>query len=126
MNSNILSEILMLFFQNLKMKNNEVLSLLDSFINEIKEIFNHSIDLYNCDLIIIPKIIPLEQNEKTTPKKKTKLFSKKDKIKFNFFINGIKTKNISVYNNENCNLNKQNFIKGLEGLRKFINENVMN
>ena len=126
MNSNILSEILMLFFQNLKMKNKEVLSLLDSFIKKMKEVLNNSIDLYNCDLIIIPKVIPLEQNEKTTPKKKTKLFSKKDKIEFNFFINGIKAKNISVYNNENSNLNNHNFIKGLEGLRKFINENVMN
>ena len=125
MNSNIISEILMLFFQNLKMKNKEVLALLDSFIKKMKNILNN-IDLFNCDLIIIPKIIPLEDNDKNTPKKKTKLFSKKDKIEFEFFINGIKNKNISVYSNENSSMNKQNFIKGLEGLRNFINENVMN
>ena len=125
MNSNIISEILMLFFQNLKMKNKEVLALLDSFIKKMKNILNN-IDLFNCDLIIIPKIIPLEDNDKNTPKKKTKLFSKKDKIEFEFFINGIKNKNISVYRNENSSMNKQNFIKGLEGLRNFINENVMN
>ena len=125
MNSNIISEILMLFFQNLKMKNKEVLALLDSFIKKMKNILNN-IDLFNCDLIIIPKIIPLEDNDKNTPKKKTKLFSKKDKIEFEFFINGIKNKNISIYSNENSSMNKQNFIKGLEGLRNFINENVMN
>ena len=125
MNSNIISEILMLFFQNLKMKNKEVLALLDSFIKKVKNILNN-IDLFNCDLIIIPKIIPLEDNDKNTPKKKMKLFSKKDKIEFEFFINGIKNKNISVYSNENSSMNKQNFIKGLEGLRNFINENVMN
>jgi hypothetical protein len=125
MNSNIISEILMLFFQNLKMKNKEVLALLDSFIKKMKNILNN-MDLFNCDLIIIPKIIPLEDNDKNTPKKKTKLFSKKDKIEFEFFINGIKNKNISVYSNENSSMNKQNFIKGLEGLRNFINENVMN
>ena len=127
MNSNIISEILMLFFQNLKMKNKEVLSLLDNLINKMKTNLNDLFDLYNCDLVIIPKIIPLEQNEKTTPKKKMKLFSKKDKIEFEFYINGIKDKNISKYdNNNNSNINKKNFIKGLEGLRKFINENVMN
>ena len=126
MNSNIISEILMLFFQNLKMKNKEVLSLLDNFINKMKTNLNDLFDLYNCDLVIIPKIIPLEQNEKTTPKKKMKLFSKKDKIEFEFYINGIKDKNISKYDNNNSNMNKKNFIKGLEGLRKFINENVMN
>ena len=125
MNSNIISEILMLFFQNLKMKNKEVLALLDSFIKKMKNILNN-IDLFNCDLIIRPKIIPLEDNDKNTPKKKTKLFSKKDKIEFEFFINGIKNKNISIYSNENSSMNKQNFIKGLEGLRNFINENVMN
>ena len=125
MNSNIISEILMLFFQNLKMKNKEVLALLDSFIKKMKNILNN-IDLFNCDLIIIPKIIPLEDNDKNTPKKKSKLFSKKDKIEFEFFINGIKNKNISIYSNENSSMNKQNFIKGLEGLRNFINENVMN
>ena len=125
MNSNIISEILMLFFQNLKMKNKEVLALLDSFIKKMKNILNN-IDLFNCDLIIIPKIIPLEDNDKNTPKKKTKLFSKKDKIEFEFFINGIKNKNISIYSNENSSMIKQNFIKGLEGLRNFINENVMN
>lgn len=125
MNSNIISEILMLFFQNLKMKNKEVLALLDSFIKKMKNILNN-IDLFNCDLIIIPKIIPLEDNDKNTPKKKMKLFSKKDKIEFEFFINGIKNKNISVYSIENSSMNKQNFIKGLEGLRNFINENVMN
>ena len=125
MNSNIISEILMLFFQNLKMKNKEVLALLDLFIKKMKNILNN-IDLFNCDLILIPKIIPLEDNDKNTPKKKTKLFSKKDKIEFEFFINGIKNKNISIYSNENSSMNKQNFIKGLEGLRNFINENVMN
>ena len=126
MNSNIISEILMLFFQNLKMKNKEVLSLLDNLINKMKTNLNDLFDLYNCDLVIVPKIIPLEQNEKTTPKKKMKLFSKKDKIEFEFYINGIKDKNISKYDNNNSNMNKKNFIKGLEGLRKFINENVMN
>ena len=116
----------MLFFQNLKMKNKEVLALLDKFIKKMKANLNDLFDLYNCDLIIIPKIIPLEQNEKTTPKKKMKLFSKKDKIEFDFYINGVKNKNICLYNKDNQNLNKKNFIKGLEGLRKFINENVMN
>ena len=127
LNSNIMSEILMLFFQNLKMKNKEVLNLLDGFINKMKNILKNEIDLFNCDLIIIPKIIPLEENEKTTtPKKKSKLFSKKDKIVFEFFINGLKAKNISVYTDENKHLNKLNFIKGLEGFRNFIKENVMN
>ena len=126
LNSNIISEILMLFFQNLKMKNKEVLSLLDGFINKMKNLLKNEIDLFNCDLIIIPKIIPLEESEKTTPKKKSKLFSKKDKIEFEFFINGLKSKNISIYTNENYHLNKFNFIKGLEGFRNFIKENVMN
>ena len=126
MNSNIISEILMLFFQNLKMKNKEVLALLDSFINKMKNNLNDLFDLYNCDLVIIPKVIPLEKEDKATPKKKMKLFSKKDKIEFQFYINGIKDKNISLYTNNNSNLNKKNFINGLEGLRKFINENVMN
>ena len=127
LNSNIISEILMLFFQNLKMKNKEVLALLDGFINKMKNLLKNEIDLFNCDLIIIPKIIPLEESEKTTtPKKKSKLFSKKDKIEFEFFINGIKSKNISVYTNENYHLNKYNFIKGLEGFKNFIKENVMN
>ena len=110
----------------LKVKNKEVLALLDGFINKMKNNLNDLFDLYNCDLVIIPKIIPLEQNEKTTPKKKMKLFSKKDKIEFEFYINGIKEKNISKYNDNNSNMNKKNFVKGLEGLRKFINENVMN
>ena len=127
LNSNIISEILMLFFQNLKMKNKEVLALLDGFINKMKNLLKNEIDLFNCDLIIIPKIIPLEESEKTTtPKKKSKLFSKKDKIEFEFFINGIKSKNISIYTNENYHLNKYNFIKGLEGFKNFIKENVMN
>ena len=128
MNSNIISEILMLFFQNLKMKNKEVLKLLDSFIKKIKEKLNDSIDLYNCDLIVIPRIIKIEENEKAKqdPKKKFKLISKKDKIEFDFYINGVKNKNIYIYNKDNQNTNKRNFIKGLEGLRKFINENVMN
>ena len=128
MNSNIISEILMLFFQNLKMKNKEVLKLLDAFIKKIKEKLNYSIDLYNCDLIVIPRIIKSEENEKSKqdPKKKFKLFSKKDKIEFDFYINGVKNKNIYIYNKDNQNCNKRNFIKGLEGLRKFINENVMN
>ena len=128
MNSNIISEILMLFFQNLKMKNKEVLKLLDSFIKKIKEKFGDIIDLYNCDLIIIPRVIKTEENEKNKqePKKKFKLISKKDKIEFDFYINGVKNKNICLYNKDNKNLNKKNFIKGLEGLRQFINENVMN
>ena len=128
MNSNIISEILMLFFQNLKMKNKEVLKLLDAFIKKIKEKLNETIDLYNCDLIIVPRIIKTEENEKSKqdPKKKFKLFSKKDKIEFDFYINGVKRKNIYIYNKENQSSNKKNFIKGLEGLRKFINENVIN
>ena len=128
MNFNIISEILMLFFQNLKMKNKEVLKLLDAFIKKIKEKLNDSIDLYNCDLIVVPRIIKTEENEKAKqdPKKKFKLFNKKDKIEFDFYINGVKNKNIYIYNKDNQNTNKRNFIKGLEGLRKFINENVMN
>ena len=126
LNSNIISEILMLFFQNLKMKNKEVLALLDNYIKKMKTNLNDLFDLYNCDLVIIPKVIPLEKEEKQTPKKKNKLFSKKDKIEFEFYLNGVKEKNISFYNNNNSNLNKRNFINGLEGFRKFINENVMN
>ena len=128
MNSNIISEILMLFFQNLKMKNKEVLKLFDVFIKKIKENFNNTIDLYNADLIIIPRVIKNEENEKAKPdpKKKFKLFNKKDKIELDFYINGVKSKNIYVYNKDNTHENKKNFIKGLEGLRKFINENVMN
>jgi len=126
LNSNIISEILMLFFQNLKMKNKEVLALLDNYIKKMKTNLNDLFDLYNCDLVIIPKVIPLEKEEKPTPKKKNKLFSKKDKIEFEFYLNGVKEKNIYFYNNNNSNLNKRNFINGLEGFRKFINENVMN
>ena len=128
MNSNIISEILMLFFQKLKMKNKEVLKLLDAFIKKIKEKLNETIDLYNCDLIIVPRIIKTEENEKAKqdPKKKFKLFNKKDKIEFDFYINGVKRKNIYIYNKENQSSNKKNFIKGLEGLRRFINENVIN
>ena len=128
MNSNIISEILMLFFQNLKMKNKEVLKLLDGFIKKIKEKLGDNIDLYNCDLIIIPRVVKTEEKEKAKqePKKKFKLISKKDKIEFDFYINGVKEKNICIYNKEISNTNKKNFIKGLEGLRKFINENVMN
>ena len=126
LNSNIISEILMLFFQNLKMKNKEVLALLDNYIKKMKTNLNDLFDLYNCDLVIIPKVIPLEKEEKPTPKKKNKLFSKKDKIEFEFYLNGVKEKNIYFYNNNNTNLNKRNFMNGLEGFRKFINENVMN
>jgi hypothetical protein len=126
MNSNIISEILMLFFQNLKMKNKEVLALLDKFIKKMKANLNDLFDLYNCDLVIIPKVIPLEKEEKPTPKKKNKLFSKKDKIEFEFYLNGVKEKYISLYNNNNSNENKRNFMNGLEGFKKFINENVMN
>jgi len=126
MNSNIISEILMLFFQNLKMKNKEVLALLDKFIKKMKANLNDLFDLYNCDLVIIPKVVPLEKEEKANPKKKNKLFSKKDKIEFEFYLNGVKEKYISLYNNNNPNENKRNFINGLEGFKKFINENVMN
>ena len=126
MNSNIISEILMLFFQNLKMKNKEVLALLDKFIKKMKANLNDLFDLYNCDLVIIPKVVPLEKEEKANPKKKNKLFSKKDKIEFEFYLNGVKEKYISFYNNNNSNENKRNFINGLEGFKKFINENVMN
>lgn len=128
MNSNIISEILMLFFQNLKMKNKEVLKLLDAFINKIRKNLNDIIDIYNCDLIIVPRVIKNEENQKAKedPKKKFKLISKRDKIEFDFYINGVNNKNIYVYNKDNQNNNKKNFIKGLEGLRKFINENVMN
>ena len=126
MNSNIISEILMLFFQNLKMKNKEVLALLDKFIKKMKANLNDLFDLYNCDLVIIPKVVPLEKEEKANPKKKNKLFSKKDKIEFEFYLNGVKEKYISFYNNNNSNENKRNFINGLEGFNKFINENVMN
>ena len=128
MNSNIISEILMLFFQNLKMKNKEVLKLLDAFIKKIGQKLNDTIDIYNSDLIIVARVIKTEENEKTKSdtKKKFKLFSKKDKIEFDFYINGVNNKNIYVYNKDNQNTNKKNFIKGLEGLRKFINENVMN
>ena len=126
MNSNIISEILMLFFQNLKMKNKEVLALLDKFIKKMKANLNDLFDLYNCDLVIIPKVVPLEKEEKAKPKKKNKLFSKKDKIEFEFYLNGVKEKYISLYNNNNPNENKRNFINGLEGFKKFINENVMN
>ena len=49
-----------------------------------------------------------------------------DKIEFEFYLNGVKEKNISFYNNSNSSENKRNFINGLEGFRKFINENVMN
>ena len=126
MNSNIISEILMLFFQNLKMKNKEVLALLDKFIKKMKANLNDLFDLYNCDLVIIPKVVPLEKEEKANPKKKNKLFCKKDKIEFEFYLNGVKEKYISLYNNNNPNENKRNFINGLEGFKKFINENVMN
>ena len=128
MNTTIISEILVLFFQNLKMKNKEVLKLLDSFIKKVKEKFSDKIDLYNCDLIIIPKIIKTEEKEKEKqdPKRKFKLFNKKDKIEFEFYINGVKNKNVYIYNKENKDKNKQNFIKGLEALRPFINDNVMN
>ena len=126
MNSNIISEILMLFFQNLKMKNKEVLALLDKFIKKMKANLNDLFDLYNCDLVIIPKVVPLEKEEKANPKKKNKLFCKKDKIEFEFYLNGVKEKYISLYNNNNSNENKRNFINGLEGFKKFINENVMN
>lgn len=128
MNSTIISEILMLFFQNLKMKNKEVLKLLDAFIKKVKEKFSDKIDLYNCDLIIVPKIIKTEEKgkEKQDPKKKFKLFNKKDKIEFEFYLNGVKNKNVYVYNDDNKGLNKKNFIKGLEALRQFINDNVMN
>ena len=128
MNSTIISEILMLFFQNLKMKNKEVLKLLDAFIKKVKEKFSDKIDLYNCDLIIVPKIIKTEEKgkEKQDPKKKFKLFNKKDKIEFEFYLNGVKNKNVYVYNDDNKGQNNKNFIKGLEALRQFINDNVMN
>ena len=56
--------------------------MLDAFIKKIKEKLNDSIDLYNCDLIIVPRVIKTEENEKAKqdPKKKFKLFNKKDKI----------------------------------------------
>ena len=128
MNSNIISEILMLFFQHLKMKNKEVLKLLDAFIKKIGQALNDNIDIYNCDLIIVPRVIKTEENEKAKqdPKKKFKLFNKRDKIEFDFYINGVKKKNVYIYDKNNQSSNKKNFIKGLEGLRKFINENVMN
>ena len=110
------------------MKNKEVLKLLDAFIKKIGQALNDRIDIYNCDLIIVPRVIKTEENEKAKqdPKKKFKLFNKRDKIEFDFYINGVKKKNVYIYDKNNQSSNKKNFIKGLEGLRKFINENVMN
>ena len=128
MSSNIISEILMLFFQNLKMKNKEFLKSFDAFIKNIKEKFGDNLDLYNCDLVIIPKVIKNEEKdgkEKSDSKKKFKLVNKRDKIELKFYINGINNKNLCVYSEDKGN-NKHNFIKGLEGFRKFINESVMN
>ena len=124
MNDNVISEILTLFFQHLNVKNKDILKFLDETVNKIKESFENEIDLYNCDLILVPKIINLDIGKKEEEKKKYKIIRKKEKAIFSAFINGIKRKNIYFYKDKNEN--KKNFITGLNSLRNFIKENVMN
>ena len=124
MNDNVISEILTLFFQHLNVKNKDILKFLDETVNKIKESFENEIDLYNCDLILVPKIINLDIGKKEEEKKKYKIIRKKEKAIFSAFINGIKRKNIYFYKDKNDN--KKNFITGLNSLRNFIKENVMN
>ena len=80
------------------MKNKEVLKLMDGFIKKIKEKLCDNIDLYNCDLIIIPRVVKTEEKEKTRqePKKKFKLTSKKIKLNLIFILMLLKKK-IFVY-----------------------------
>ena len=124
MNNKVILEILTLFFQHLNVKNKDILKFLDETVNKIKESFENEIDLYNCDLILVPKIINLDIGKKEEEKKKYKIIRKKEKAIFSAFINGIKRKNIYFYKDKNDN--KKNFITGLNSLRNFIKENVMN
>ena len=96
----------------------------NEIIDKIKESFENEIDLYNCDLILVPKIINLDIGKKEEEKKKYQIIRKKEKAIFSAFINGIKRKNIYFYKDKNDN--KKNFITGLNSLRNFIKENVMN
>ena len=131
MNSNLISQILMLFFQHLNLRNKEVLKMLDEFIKKIERVLvENKYDIYNCDLIVIPEVIKdetnKEDNKKEDVKKKFKLFSKKEKIKFNFYLNGIKGKNVrKIDDGDKCETNT-NFIDGLISLKNFIKESVLN
>ena len=124
MNNNIISEILSKFFQNLNVKNKDILKFLDEIINKVKDTFENDVDIYNCDFILVPKIINIEKNKKENEKKKFKLVRKSEKAVFTAFINGVKNKNIYYY--QNGKDNNKNFINGLNSLRNFIEENVMN
>ena len=124
MNSNVISEILSKFFQNLNVKNKDILKFLDEIINKVKDTFENDVDIYNCDFILVPKIITIEKNKKENEKKKFKLVRKSEKAVFTAFINGVKNKNIYYY--QNGKDNNKNFINGLNSLRNFIEENVMN
>jgi hypothetical protein len=128
MNSSIISEILTLFFQHLNVKNKQILSFLENFLNLIQSDFENNLDIYNCDLILIPKIIPIENkdNNKKDEKKKFKIVRKKEKVEFKIFLNGIKQKNIYYFDENNRKENKHNFLNGIKSLIKFIKENVMN
>ena len=124
MNNNIISEILSKFFQNLNVKNKDILKFLDDIINKVKNNFENDIDIYNCDFILVPKIINIEKNKKDDEKKKFKIVRKSEKAVFTAFVNGVKNKNIYFY--QNGKDNNKNFINGLYSLRNFIKENVMN
>ena len=128
MNSSIISEILTLFFQHLNVKNKQILSFLENFLNLIQSDFENNLDIYNCDLILIPIIIPIENkdNNKKDEKKKFKIVRKKEKVEFKIFLNGIKQKNIYYFDENNRKENKHNFLNGIKSLIKFIKENVMN
>lgn len=124
MNSIIMSEIFNLFFSHLGISSKEVTIQLDKFVEKIQSEIN-MYDLYNVDMIMIPKVIPPKEEE-PSPNKKINKFKKKkkDDIKFEFYLNGLKEKNIKQY--EKSEDNGMNFINGLKCLRNFINENVMN
>ena len=124
MNNNIISEILSKFFQNLNVKNKDIIKFLDEIINKVKTYFENDIDIYNCDFILVPKIINIEKNKKDDEKKKFKIVRKIEKAVFTAFVNGVKNKNIYFY--QNGKDNNKNFINGLYSLRNFIKENVMN
>jgi histone deacetylase 6 len=124
MNNNVISEILSKFFQNLNVKNKDIIKFLDEIINKVKTYFENDIDIYNCDFILVPKIINIEKNKKDDEKKKFKIVRKSEKAVFTAFVNGVKNKNIYFY--QNGKDNNKNFINGLYSLRNFIKENVMN
>ena len=124
MNDSSMSQILTLFFQHLGVKTEEILSQMDGFVARIRDDFESKYDLFNVDLIIAPKPPEAEpQKAEEDTKKKLPKFKPKKKQKVNllFYIGNIKEEEGYFTRGS-----RRNFISGIESLRNFIKDNVMN